>query len=100
LLKLFASALLAPDAPVERHGLLKRADAAVRDDGRWYVPAEKLEAIAAARRTLGIGLRKESGVTVEQSEPVFSNSAPMVETGPVAKTRSAIAYRSALRPKR
>jgi len=34
--------------------LLKRADAAVRDNGRWYVPADKLEAIAAARRTLGI----------------------------------------------
>ena len=39
------------------HGLLKilkRANAAVREDGRWYVLAEKLAAIAAARRTLGI----------------------------------------------
>jgi hypothetical protein len=39
------------------HGLLKllkRSDAAIRDDGHWYVLAEKLETIAAARRTLGI----------------------------------------------
>ena len=33
--------------------ILKRANAAIRDDGRWYVHPANLDAIEAARRILG-----------------------------------------------
>ena len=34
--------------------IIQRANFAIRDDGRWYVFADKLEEIAKARRLLGI----------------------------------------------